>query len=174
MIKEHDLSVLFTFDLGALAVVPSCDVCVRVHIDDFTIPAVSKQQTSLRVGIHFEVGRVVVVNLLSLPAVVAQVRDFRLDLLSLCENVPEVFCLHAICQVDVSTDLSLVTLITNEQDGGQTAVTKTLFAVSKGLQERLALDGCILMSKHFDLSVLLVLSGLQSSILAIIKCLSTQ
>ena len=174
MIKEHYLSVLFTFDFGALAVVSSCDVCIGVDIDNLTVPAVPEQETSLRVGIHFEVGRVVVVNLLALPGVVAQVGGFRLDLLSLCENVPEVFRLHAIGQIDVGTHLSLVALFANEQDCGKTAVAETLLTVSEGLEEGLALNGCILMGQYFDLSVLLVLSSLKRSILSVIKCRSTQ
>ena len=74
--------------------------------------------------------------MLALPRVVAQIGHPWLDLLSLREDQLEVLRLHSVCQVDVGTYLSLVPLVPNEQDRGQTPIPETLLTLGKRLKER--------------------------------------
>ena len=68
MVKENDLSILFTLDLGACAdSILLCRVQVWVHIDNLSVTTVSEEETSVRVGIDLEVWGVHVRNLLTFP-----------------------------------------------------------------------------------------------------------
>ena len=86
----------------------------------------------------------------------------------------EVFRLHPVCQVDIGTDLSLVPLITDEQDRSQTPIPKTLLPISKCLEECISRVGVTGVSKRFYLGLLLVLTRLDSSCLALLKLLASQ
>ena len=84
MVKEDDLSILFTLNLLASAnAILLRWVQVGVDVNHFSISSVSKEQSRVRVSINLEVWRVVVLNLLAFPGVVAQIAELGLDLLSL-------------------------------------------------------------------------------------------
>ena len=68
VVKENDLSILFTLDLGACAdSILLCRVQVWVHIDDLSVTTVSEEETGVGVGINLEVWGVSVLNLLTFP-----------------------------------------------------------------------------------------------------------
>ena len=68
MVEEDYLSILFTLNFSAGAnAIHLCWVLVRVHVNDFSIAAVSKQEACFRVSVNLKVRGVVVANLLSLP-----------------------------------------------------------------------------------------------------------
>ena len=98
VIKEDNLCVFFALNLFASAnAILVCWVDIWVDIDHFSIATISEEQTLIRVGIHLEVRRVIVLDLLTFPRVVAQVSYLWLNLLNLVENLFEVFRLHSIC-----------------------------------------------------------------------------
>ena len=106
---------------------------------------------------------------MALPGVVAQIGKFWRNLLSLGEDQTEVIVLHSVCQVDVSADLALVTLVSDEEDRCQAAIPQTFFALGQCLEERVPAVRVACMRQCLDLSLLLVLSGLDSSLLALLK-----
>ena len=68
MVKEDDLSILFTLDLSACAdSVLLCRVQVWVHIDNLSVTTVSEEETGVGVSIDLEVWGVSVLNLLTFP-----------------------------------------------------------------------------------------------------------
>ena len=175
MIEEHDLGVLFTLDVDALAhSIHVGRVLVGIHIDHLSVTAVSEEKTGIRVGVDFEIRGVSVLDLLAFPRVVAQIVNIWLDLLLLREDEAEVFLFHAVGQVDIRADLTLVALISNEQNCGQSAISETLFTLGKLLKEGVSGVGVARASKRLNLSLLLVLTGFDSSFLAFFKLLASQ
>lgn len=55
MVKEDNLSVIVSLDFNSFSSV-TWWVLIWIHIDDFSIPLVPEQETSIRVGINSEVG----------------------------------------------------------------------------------------------------------------------
>ena len=119
VVKEDHLSILFTLNFSASAhSILLSRVQVRVNIDHLSITSVSEEETCVRVGINLEIWRVSVLDLLSFPWVVAQVSDLWLDLFPLREDKAEIFGFHSVGQVDICADLTLVALISYEQNRG--------------------------------------------------------
>jgi len=112
--------------------------------------------------------------LLALPRVVAQVGNLGLNLLSLLEDLLEILSLHPVCQVDVSADLSLVALVSDEQNRRESAIAKTFLSSSKCLQEQVALKVERGVSQRLHLGLLLVLARLDCGLLSLFKLLSSQ
>ena len=175
VVEENDLGVLFAFDLSACAdAILLSWVQVRVHIDHLSVTAVSEEKTGIRVGVDFEIRGVSVLDLLALPRVVAQIVNIWLDLLPLTEDEAEVFPFHAVGQVDIRADLTLVAFISNEQNRGQSAVPETLFTLGELLEEGVTRVRIARASKRFHLSLLLVLASLDGSLLALFELLASQ
>ena len=84
MVEEDNLGVLFALDLlpSAHPVLLSL-VQVRIHIDDLSVPSISEEQARVAIGIDLEIRGVIVLDLLALPAVVAQIAGLGVDLLPL-------------------------------------------------------------------------------------------
>ena len=112
--------------------------------------------------------------MLTFPRIVAQVGDLRLDLFPLGEDKAEIFGLHSVSQVDISTDLTLVALISNEQNSGQSAISETLFTLGKLLKEGISSVGVARACERLNLSLLLILTGLDGSLLALFELLASQ
>ena len=66
MVEKDNLSVLITFDFHSLGSI-TWWILVGVHIDHLSVPLVSEDQSSVRVGVYSEVGRVVEGGVLSIP-----------------------------------------------------------------------------------------------------------
>ena len=98
----------------------------------------------------------------------------RLDLFPLGEDKAEIFGLHSVSQVDISTDLTLVALISNEQDCGQSAISETLFTLGKLLKEGISSVGVARACERLNLRLLLILTGLDGSLLALFELLASQ
>ena len=111
--------------------------------------------------------------MLALPRVVAQIVNIWLDLLPLREDVAEVFPFHAVGKVYISTDLALVALISNEQNRGQSAIPKTLFTLGELLKEGVSGVRIARARERFNLSLLLVLAGLDGGLLALLELLAS-
>ena len=111
---------------------------------------------------------------MAFPRVVAQVGDLRLDLFPLGEDKAEIFSLHSVGQVDISTDLTLVALISNEQNCGQSAISETLFTLGKLLKEGISSVGVARACERLNLRLLLILTGLDGSLLALFELLASQ
>ena len=102
MVKEDYLSVLRArlefLPFGAVARV----FFGWVHVYYFSVSLVSEQQTSIRVGVYSEVGRVKQLSLLAVPVKVAQVSwlgpQFHFSLI----DGSEVLGLESVSQVDVA------------------------------------------------------------------------
>ena len=68
MVKEDDLSILFTLDLSACAdTILLSRVQVWVNIDNLSVTTVSEEESGVRVSIDLEVRGVSVLNLLTFP-----------------------------------------------------------------------------------------------------------
>ena len=70
----------------------------------------------------------------------------------------EVLGPHAVRQVDVTADFTLLLLVSDEQDRGQSSIAKGLFTLCKSLKEWFTLNWATLVSESFDLSGVLVFS----------------
>ena len=175
MIEKDNLRIFFTFYLSASAnSILLCRVQVWVHIDYLSVTTVSEKETCVRVRVDFEIRRISVLNLLAFPRVITQICNLRLDLLSLRENEAEVFVFHTISQVNICTDLTFITLISDEKNRGQSTVPKTFFTLCKLLKESISSVGVACASKCLHLRLLLVLSGLNGGFLALFKLLTSQ
>lgn len=123
MIEKDNLRILFTFYLSASAnSILLSRVQVWVHIDYLSVTTVSEKETCVRVCVDFEIRRISVLDLLAFPRVITQICSLRLDLLSLRENEAEVFVFHTISKVNICTDLTLVSLISDEKNRSQSTV----------------------------------------------------
>ena len=175
MVKEHNLSIFF-----ALNFLPRADpvllggVEIWVHINDFSVPPISEEQARVGIRVDLEIGRVVVLDLLALPRVVAQIGELGLDLLPLGENQLEVFRLHPVSQVDVGADLALVALVPNEENRRQSAVPQTLLALRQSLKEGVSGVGVARMRQSFHLRLLLVFAGLDGGFLSFVELGASQ
>jgi len=152
MIKKDNLRVVLALNFGACAIVTTLYRRIGVHVNDLSVTSVSEKQAGFRVCVHLEVRRVIVVNRLTLPRVVAQVCGLGHDLFTFVENETEVLSFHAICQVYIGTYLLLFALfsffispISYEKNSCQSSIAQTFFSLSQGFKKRIVLDFAALM-----------------------------
>ena len=66
MVEEHHLSIVITLDLNSFNSV-TWWVLVWINIDHLSVPLVSEQKTSVRIGINSEIRGVVQSGMLGIP-----------------------------------------------------------------------------------------------------------
>ena len=66
MVEEHHLSIVITLDLNSFNSV-TWWVLVWINIDHLSVPLVSEQKTSVRIGINSEIRGVVQSRMLGIP-----------------------------------------------------------------------------------------------------------
>ena len=66
MVEEHHLSIVITLDLNSFSSV-TWWVLVWINIDHLSVPLVSEQKTSVRIGINSEIRGVVQSGMLGIP-----------------------------------------------------------------------------------------------------------
>ena len=122
VIEEDYLGVGWIFDF-----MPSCIVAwwveLWVDVDNLSISSISEKKSLFRACIGLEVWWVVMTGSLGIPMEVAQISVLWQQLLIAWEIVLEVLGLHAVCQVDISTDFILSLDVSDEENCGQSAVS---------------------------------------------------
>jgi len=140
MIKEYNLSVLFTDDLLTSGTITRISD-LRVDVNNLSVTKVTELKAKFGVRIRSEVSRIVEVSGGRIPVEEAQVTGLGKKQFLLHEDFTEVLSLHSICKVDVTADLVASTLVdSNENDGSHTAVTESFFSLSESHQESVSFD----------------------------------
>ena len=174
VVKEHHLDVLWALNSLAVSAVARGGRC-RVHIDQLSVALVAEHESLLGDGVSSEVGRVIDVAHLRLPAVEGEVRGLGHNNLLLLEDVMEVLRLHAVGQVDITANLNASLVLTpDEEDGRHAPIPQVGLALGQFLQEDVALDGAALVGESLDCSAGFVLLGLLVGLFLLLKLLTSE
>ena len=135
MVKEDDLSIIFTFNFNSFGTI-TWWVFVWININNFSIPLISEQETGIGVGVNSEVWRIVQCSVLSIPIKETQICGLWQQLLLSFKNLSEVFGFEPMCKINIPRNFILsFSLISDEDNGRHSSTSNIVLSVSKGFQK---------------------------------------
>ena len=133
VVKEYHLGILIAFNFYPLGSI-TWWIFVWVDVYDFPISSVSEQKSGIRVGVHFEIWRIIQISILRVPSEITQISHTWHQHLLAFKNLSEVLCLESVSQVNVPRDfISVFPLVSNKDNSCHSSTSDIVLSICKCL-----------------------------------------